>query len=658
MIESILRTATEFSDERSARDKRALIWMLKSLGDDEELAPFIEAIPDVLWGPYSRRHVYDGHIDHLIRAPDTLLLDRLDSFFENSRRGVFAEEEKLHRKTIFYRALWAILSIYDPTDSSKTPPRFHDSLTYSMSSNHRHLEPYKCSTLALLGLHTHWEQNGSMMSMLAELQKCIRHISEGILPNLVAIQSLMAGQLQFNKIRNEMYNYRKAPNIAEAARLIPQWFVEIQAGHTGAPLQNFIHYLETSASLDALPYRYTETCEFIEPRTIPLSFAARRSVELALEDIIHDRMDKFNSPEDGSHWRDEIVRKLFTFWYPEDDPEEPICLPTSVIHYLNFRTSTDALWQFVGTFSQRCWACIAMTLLNGPSRLHPSSSRFPKDPDRTQTLKALWNILHAGRYSFEHDDEPIIPSLQVATNLLNVLLTMPSSPEAMSAIVLVKNKILNRLHRPADGTTEDHILQLYHPLLPTETAVTVPVEDLRYRLNDGKVQEFRNVMLYRIAEARIIVISEYLEWCSSEVSPFRMLETLSTIRSAMCQTAIHETHQLHFAKTLQRFLSTSSGDIVLGMLDEVMKNTLEVYTPIARLARPHIRGLQLYPYLDNPVAREIMKDAFIEYKNTLTAMDPPLPDLLSSIEEIINALDFMHPSPDQISGMHDELTRA
>ncbi|KAJ7325414.1 hypothetical protein DFH08DRAFT_343528 [Mycena albidolilacea] len=155
MIESILRTATEFSDERSARDKRALIWMLKSLGDDEELAPFIEAIPDVLWGPYSRRHVYDGHIDHLIRAPDTLLLDRLDSFFEKFRRGVFAEEEKLHRKTIFYRALWAILSIYDHTDSSKTPPRFHNEWTYSMSSNHRHLEPYKCSTLALLGWHTH-----------------------------------------------------------------------------------------------------------------------------------------------------------------------------------------------------------------------------------------------------------------------------------------------------------------------------------------------------------------------------------------------------------------------------------------------------------------------------------------------------------------------
>ncbi|KAJ6476809.1 hypothetical protein C8R45DRAFT_934467 [Mycena sanguinolenta] len=448
------------------------------------------------------------------------------------------------------------------------------------------------------------------MSVLAELQKCMRYIGEGILQaysltSLYLIQSLVA-ELQSRKIRGEIDNYMKAPNITEAARLIPQWSAEIQTRHAGASLRIFIHYLETSASLDAPPYRYTETHEFIEPQTIPLSSEMRRSIESALEKIIYD------------------LHKLFTFWIPEDDPEERICLPASVIGYLNFRTSMDALWRFVKT-CHRQWGCVAMTLLNGPSRTHPSSSCFSKDPDRTQTLKALWNILRAGHILIEHEDEPIIPSLRVATNLLDVLFTMPSSPEAMSVITLVENKILNRLHRLADGTTEDHILQLNHPLLPTETAVTVPVEDLRRSLNDGTVQKFRNVLLDRVAEARIVVISEYLEWCSSEISPF------------------------NFAKTLQRFLSVSSGDVVLEALDGVIKNTLQVYTPITRLARPHIRGLQLYPYLENHVAREIIKDAFIEYKNTVTAMDPPLPDLLSSMEEIINSLDFMHPPRDQIS---------
>jgi hypothetical protein len=259
---------------------------------------------------------------------------------------------------------------------------------------------------------------------------------------------------------------------------------------------------------------------------------------------------------------------------------------------------------------------------------HPSSSRFLKDPDRTQTLKALWNILHAGRCRGEFEDEPIIPSLQVVTNILNVLLAMPISPEAMSTITLVKDKLLNRLHRLTDdGTTEDHILQLYHPILPTETAVTVPIEYLRDRLNDGQVREFREVILDRIVEARIIVTAEYLEWCSSQVSPFKVLETFSTLGSILCQTAVQESHQMRFAETIRRLLTAPLGDVVLGgLLDEVIKIPLEVYSPNARLTRFHT-SFQLYSWLENPVARQIIKDTFSEYKNGSTVLDPPLPEL-------------------------------
>jgi hypothetical protein len=655
MVESTLRAATEFSDERFARDKRALVWTMKSLGDDEELTPFIEAIPDVLWTPYSRRYVYDDHIDHLIRSPDTSLLYRLDSFFDNSWRGLFAEEEKVRRQTILYKALWSILSVYDATDSSKAPPSFHDRLRYSMSSAHPKVEPYRCSALALLQWHKYWKVNAGTMSLLAELEKSQRDISEGRIPDLYAIQPQFSRFIpvhSFIRMADEMDKYMQAPNILEAARLVPKWFAEIQAQHAGASLQNLIRYLKRSASLDCPPYRYEETVESIRPRTILLSSATRKSLELALEKIIHNHMDEFNSQGDRTCWREEIVQRLFLYWYPDADLDEPIALPASVIHYLNFRNSVDALWRFIRTFDQLRWACMAKTLLDGPSVTHPSS--FPKDPDRTQTLKALWNILHAGTYLIESEDEPIIPSLQVVTNTLHVLLAMPTSPEAMSTIALVKDKILNRLHRLTDdGTTEDHILQLYHPLLPTKTAVTMPIEYLRHRLNHGEVREFRKVILDRIVEARIIVTAEYLEWCSSQVSPFRPLETFSTLRLIICQTAVQESHQIRFTEAIRRLLTVPLDDTVLGgLLDEVIKKTLEVYTPVARLARPHVVGLQLYPWLENPVARQIIKDTFTEYKNRSIVLDPPLPNLLSSMEEIIYSLDSMHLPPDHISGMH------
>ncbi|KAJ7658260.1 hypothetical protein DFH06DRAFT_1044739, partial [Mycena polygramma] len=54
MVEAVFRTAMEPSDERSTRDQSALTWTVKSLADDNELEPFIAAIPDVIWAPDSR----------------------------------------------------------------------------------------------------------------------------------------------------------------------------------------------------------------------------------------------------------------------------------------------------------------------------------------------------------------------------------------------------------------------------------------------------------------------------------------------------------------------------------------------------------------------------------------------------------------------------
>ncbi|KAJ7137401.1 hypothetical protein C8R43DRAFT_929064, partial [Mycena crocata] len=48
IVDSIFREATEVSAERATRDRLALVWTVKSLTDNTELEPFIEALPDVL----------------------------------------------------------------------------------------------------------------------------------------------------------------------------------------------------------------------------------------------------------------------------------------------------------------------------------------------------------------------------------------------------------------------------------------------------------------------------------------------------------------------------------------------------------------------------------------------------------------------------------
>ncbi|KAJ7668257.1 hypothetical protein B0H17DRAFT_1018536 [Mycena rosella] len=62
MVETMSRRATEPSAARTSRDFQALAWTVSSLADDTELEPFVEGIPDVLWGPTERRYTYDDRI--------------------------------------------------------------------------------------------------------------------------------------------------------------------------------------------------------------------------------------------------------------------------------------------------------------------------------------------------------------------------------------------------------------------------------------------------------------------------------------------------------------------------------------------------------------------------------------------------------------------
>ncbi|KAJ7626871.1 hypothetical protein FB45DRAFT_1081810 [Roridomyces roridus] len=67
MVNLLTKRATADCAER---DYRALCWMMLSLADDDELEPFVEGIPDVLWGAKGRRNAYDEHFKFLLRDRD------------------------------------------------------------------------------------------------------------------------------------------------------------------------------------------------------------------------------------------------------------------------------------------------------------------------------------------------------------------------------------------------------------------------------------------------------------------------------------------------------------------------------------------------------------------------------------------------------------
>ncbi|KAJ7505890.1 hypothetical protein B0H11DRAFT_2334904, partial [Mycena galericulata] len=111
MVEAMSKRAMKTSAERTARDHRALAWTVKSLADDTELEPFLEAIPDALWGPEGPRQAYRDHIQHLMRNSALQLHSRSEGFLRSCHSGLLSPEAFQRRLITYYKAMWAIASL-------------------------------------------------------------------------------------------------------------------------------------------------------------------------------------------------------------------------------------------------------------------------------------------------------------------------------------------------------------------------------------------------------------------------------------------------------------------------------------------------------------------------------------------------------------------
>ncbi|KAF8191984.1 hypothetical protein K438DRAFT_1762557 [Mycena galopus ATCC 62051] len=235
------------------------------------------------------------------------------------------------------------------------------------------------------------------------------------------------------------------------------------------------------------------------------------------------------------------------------------------------------------------------------------------------TLDALWQLL---RHTGEFHDEPLWPSLQISTTILNIMHHLPFSSASAAVIPLIKHKILHHLCRgSSDGAMEDHLQTYHHDILPAETATSI-TDELRNILSQGNLVLFTDIMMAR---------------CNSNVVPQRITETVRQITPFSLQTAIHSDHQIRFAKSIEAL-----SDVSPVLLHEVIDlNVWAVYAPNSHIIRIN---LQLYPWLDDRVARQIIQNSFLRYQTQFTATAPPKIQL--QVKEILNGLDLLHSASD------------
>jgi hypothetical protein len=183
---------------------------------------------------------------------------------------------------------------------------------------------------------------------------------------------------------------------------------------------------------------------------------------------------------------------------------------------------------------------------------------------------------------------------------------------------------------------EDHLHTYHHDILPAETAISITDEQLRDIISQENLVLFRHIMIARVNEARMIMITEIFEQCNSNVVPQRVTETVSRIQPYHLQTAIHSNHQIQFAKSIEALLS--APDVSPVLLREVIDlHVWSVYAPNSYMRRI---DLQLHPWLDDRVARQIIQNTFVQYQTQFTAADPP--EIQSQVKEILNGLNSFH----------------
>ncbi|KAJ6475144.1 hypothetical protein C8R47DRAFT_1076187 [Mycena vitilis] len=120
IVDAMIREATADTEERAARDCRALTWTVKCLVDDKQLQEFIRCIPSLIQEGKTVSHRYRKHILDLITNPDIQLYVRIEGMLRTASAGISGSQADLNRDSfaerrhICYQAMWAIAKL-EPT---------------------------------------------------------------------------------------------------------------------------------------------------------------------------------------------------------------------------------------------------------------------------------------------------------------------------------------------------------------------------------------------------------------------------------------------------------------------------------------------------------------------------------------------------------------
>jgi hypothetical protein len=670
MVEAMARTAMQTSQQR---DYKALVWTMKSLADDVELEPFVEAIPDILWGPRGQRYVYQEHIRALIQNPDVQLLNRIMTLLDSSHAGILSPAASQRRAIACYKAFWAIACLSRPDQSSNESSisRALDLVTCiqsmfrdpansvvpslgqfrSILSLNSETSPYFISAWAMMQWSTFFAIKGHLFKLREFLAtyEGNSNIQDGSseLEQVASSLGRIQGKFSYLLISPPPPS---GNSIFQLRSLVEEYLAAI-------PWHITLNFLSQSARLESPPYHWDET------RAIGVSGAVPASVnpwvELEISNMIPTQMDRLNSATDVTKlgWIDTCISELVSLWQPVDTS----CIPRAIIVFLNRRDSDSGLKKVLlaeRNTEIRLWNCFPRTLFKGASD-PPIGLYNPLSIPREDSFTALWRLA-----SLRLDDDAYNDShLASIESVLEALSTAEFSFAHIthSIVALLKIRILIKIHSRRSKTLVE--AGLNHHVFPTETAIEIPDELNNTQETDAIWDSLKmyNFRCNRISEANVYSVTEYLEHCTSDVLPYNAVQTLDKVTFYPLNSAIHGTHQLRLANSIQAiFTAARSTELLNGIVNskhwslyaEGPKTEEQVTEVRAHRAKADLGHFfpQLWPWLDYPIARQKIEHTFAEYEKQLMASADSLElATVARLQNILQGLKSWHAERDPMN---------
>ncbi|KAJ7881492.1 hypothetical protein B0H14DRAFT_1504335, partial [Mycena olivaceomarginata] len=151
MVMAMNQHAIKPSFQRDKRDGLAIIWTFKSLTDNNELQPFVEALPDLIYGPNGRRGMYGRMINMLLADRDIRLVQRVENLLQTCDSGLLHPDHETWCRVICIKALWAIAYfLASDTSTKRNFPVFDMQLLSSQLAHPHPLISYSASAIAMV----------------------------------------------------------------------------------------------------------------------------------------------------------------------------------------------------------------------------------------------------------------------------------------------------------------------------------------------------------------------------------------------------------------------------------------------------------------------------------------------------------------------------